>query len=216
MAQLSGLRNASILVALLLAGPAQAGGEIAAHVMFVKGQVRVLDAAGQARPARQGEALRSGERMETASGSLGQIKLPDGSLVGVHSESEVAVETVAGDAAGARLVRLKRGAMRVINRDASGRNALLVETPTAELNLVNADTVAFVVDPVTGARDGLPSGTYSRVIAGDGTLRTARGGLSLQRGETGFASGGDVVPTSLPALPATLQTAMLAGTRPGR
>lgn len=204
------------ILALMVAGQAQAGGDVTGHVMFVKGQVRILDAAGQARPARQGDALRHGERVETAADAVGQIKLPDGSLVGLHSESEVAVETVAGDAAGARLVRLSRGVMRVINRDASGQHPLLVETPTAELKLFNADSVAFVVDAAAGARDGVPSGTYSRVIAGDGTLRTARGGLSLQRGETGFASGGDVVPTSLPALPATLQTAMLAGTRPGR
>lgn len=208
--------SAGILVALtLLAGQAQAGEEAVGHVMFVKGAVTVLDLAGQARPARQGDALRPGDRVETAADSVGQVKLADGSLVGLRPGSEVAIENVAGNANKARLVRLSRGAMRVINRDASGKQVLLVETPTAEIRLVNADTEAFVVDATEGAREGVPSGTYSRIIAGDGTLRTARGDLSLQRGQAGFAPGGDRPPAPLAVLPEKLQTAMLAGTRPG-
>lgn len=205
-----------MLVLTLLARQAQAGEEAVGHVMFVKGAVTVLDLAGQARPARQGDALRPGDRVETAADSVGQVKLADGSLVGLRPGSEVAIENVAGNANKARLVRLSRGAMRVINRDASGKQVLLVETPTAEIRLVNADTEAFVVDATEGAREGVPSGTYSRIIAGDGTLRTARGDLSLQRGQAGFAPGGESPPAPLSALPEKLQTAMLAGTRPGR
>jgi len=210
--------SAGILAALtlLLAGPVQAGGEAVGHVMFVKGAVTILDSAGHARPARQGDALRPGDRVETAADSVGQVKLPDGSLVGLRPGSAVAIENVAGDPNRARLVRLSRGAMRVINRDASGQQVLLVETPTAEIRLVNADTEAFVVDAAEGAREGLPIGTYSRIIAGDGTLKTARGDLSLQRGQAGFAPSGESPPAPLSALPEKLQTAMLSGTRPGR
>jgi hypothetical protein len=208
--------NASLVAALLLAGPTQAGDETVGHVMFVKGAVKILDATGRARLARQGDALRFGERIETGAESVGQVKLPDGSLVGLRPGTEMAIESVAGNANKARLLRLSRGAVRVINRDVSGQHPLLVETPTAEIRLVNADTEAIVVDSAEGARQGLPSGTYSRVIAGDGTLRTARGDLSLQRGQAGFAAGGDRPPASLSSLPETLQTAMLAGTRPGR
>lgn len=208
--------TAGLLAGLMLVGPVCAGEELIGHVMFVRGGVNILDAKGQARPARQGDGLRPGERIETARDSVGQVKLTDGSLVGLRPGTELAIETVVGDPNKARLLRLNRGAMRVVNRDVSGQHPLLVETPTAEIRLVNADTETIVVDALEGARHGLASGTYSRVIAGDGTLKTARGDLNLRRGHAGFAAGGDRPPAPLSDLPETLQTAMLAGTRPGR
>lgn len=189
--------------------------ELAGRILFVTGAARIVDASGHERTMVRGGEVRVGDRLLTMDGALGQIKLRDGSLLGLRPDSAVRVESYSpahqnGDSA---VLRLERGALRVINRDilvGAAQAALLVRTPTATIRLVNADGDAFVIEGSRGGSKQVDAGTYSRVIAGAGSLRTDQGNLWLELGAVGFSGDSASPPTSLAGLPEKLLAAIAA------
>jgi len=187
--------------------------ESAGRVLFVSGPAGIVDASGTERIMSQGDPVRVGDRLVTRDGAMGQIKLSDGSLVALRPASALTVEShgAASREGISTVVRLERGAIRVINRETlvgGSQSALLVRTPTATIRLVNADGDAFVIGvPASGTQDVNP-GTYSRVIAGAGSIQTGQGNLWLELGAVGFAADGQLPPSSLGELPAKLLAAI--------
>lgn len=201
---------------------AQAGAaeQLAGRVLFVSGPAKIVGAAGGERTMARGDEIRVGDLLVTREDTLGQIKLGDGSLLALRPGSALKVESYGetrpqGISA---VLSLARGAVRVINQGVvigGTQAALVVKTPSASIRLVNADGDAFVIAAHPGGREDPDAGTYSRVLAGAGSIQTDRGNLWLERGAVGFAADGETPPSSLAGLPHKLLSAIASTGRVG-
>lgn len=194
--------------------------QLAGRVLFVSGPAKIVGAAGGERIMARGDEIHVGDLLVTRADTLGQIKLGDGSLLALRPGSALKVESF-GEARPegiSAVVRLARGAIRVINQGVvigGTQAALVVKTPSASIRLVNADGDAFVIAANPGSGEQLDAGTYSRVLAGAGSIQTDRGNLWLERGAVGFASDGETPPSSLTGLPPRLLSAIASTGRVG-
>jgi hypothetical protein len=199
----------AVALALVFPGAAMAADAPAGQLLFVSGRVTIVDAKGVERPAIKGGAIGPGERLVTGGGAIGQIKLSDGSLIGLRSDSDLkldAMKPADGKGPAERVMFLSKGAVRVVNVDGDRQKHLpvLLQTPTATIGLRNADNESIVVPAavVGGAKPAVDPGTYSRMAVGDGVIKTAGGETSLGTSQTGFAaSGSATLPTKIAALP---------------
>jgi hypothetical protein len=147
--------------------------------------------------------------MVTGGGAIGQIKMPDGSLIGVRPDSDLKFDKPKpGDGRGAddRVVFLSKGAVRIVNVEGGQDKPLplLLQTPTASIGLRNADNESVVVPTRTagGATPPVDAGTYSRMTMGAGVLKTTGGETPLAPSQTGFAAiGSTALPIRIAALP---------------
>jgi hypothetical protein len=195
--------------ALGLPGVAFAADVPAGQILFVSGVVKIVDAAGVERLAKKGDKILPDEHMVTAGGAIGQIKMPDGSLIGVRPDSDLKFDKPkAGDGRGVdeRIVFLSKGAVRIVNVEGGQDKPLplMLQTPTASIGLRNADNESVVVQSraAGGATPLADPGTYSRMTIGVGMLKTAAGETPLAPSQTGFAAlGSAALPTRIAALP---------------
>lgn len=179
----------------------------AGQLLFVSGAVKIVDAFGVERTARKGDRIGPEEHVVTGAGAIGQIKLPDGSLIGVRPDSDLMLDKPrSGNGPDERVVYLSKGAVRIVNVEGGKDKPLpvLLQTPTASIGLRNADNESIVV-PTRAAGSANPpvdAGTYSRMTMGSGVLRTNAGETPLAPSQTGFApTGGNAPPTKIVALP---------------
>ncbi|MCP4042313.1 MAG: hypothetical protein GY731_10220, partial [Gammaproteobacteria bacterium] len=150
----------------------------AGKVLFSKGEVTVVDTAGNQRPLRQGDTVSVGERILTSAGAMSQIRLQDGSLIGLRAASDLALEKfnpdVKTDSGDKGILALNKGSVRVINLKTPGGDAqpfpLLLRTPSTSIHLIDADNESVFVPPkaMDQKKDGAPKagGTYTRLNAG--------------------------------------------------
>lgn len=203
----------AITLAMGLPGVAFAADAPAGQLLFVSGVVKIVDAAGKERPAKKGDGIAPGERIVTDGGAMGQIKMSDGSLIGVRHDSDLKVDKLnPGGSQGPdeRVMFLSKGAVRIVNVENGDKEKhlpVLLQTPTATIGLRNADNESIVV-PAPLAGGGKPAndpGTYSRMAVGGGVIKTTGGESSLAINQVTFApTGGTALPTTIAMMPDTM------------
>ena len=111
-----------------------------ATVLFAQPGTVIIDAEGVSRPVKRGDVVQSGERLSTPPGGISQLKLLDGSLLGVRPDSEVKITPppLAADK-GLQVVSLTKGTVRVLGAelmDAKSPSRFTLQSGLANLQLV--------------------------------------------------------------------------------
>ena len=208
------------IAAVLLATyglPAMAQSD-SAQVLFTNDKLTVIDAKGVERVARQGDFLHPGDIVKTPIGVIGQIKLPDGTLVSARPDSEIKLDVIDRNKE-KNILAINQGNVRVINADLPNRpqpKPMDVITPASTLNLIKADGEAFHIKP--GNKAKIEAGTYTRLQTGTGLMRSPTGDLPLLPQQGSFVPRPEIAPVNMAALPVTLTTPptliLVSGSRP--
>lgn len=199
-----------LLGSMLLANPAICAP--AGVLLFAQDGTEIVDASGASRPAKRGDTLQTGERLRTPAGGILQLRLPDGSLVGMRPGSELALNLPQGNGAREQLLSLTQGTARIIGAelmDARKSSALVFQSGQATLRLNGADVETAVLKP-DSPRLGLAGtpGSYSRLITGAAVIGS--GGLEtpLAPRQINFVGAVNVAPTIVASVSPTLFTAI--------
>ena len=192
-------------VALLGTAPAFAQSGEAAQVIFTNDKLTVIDARGVERVAKQGDFIQPGERLITPPGVVGQIKLPDGTLLGARPGSDIKLESIVR-ALGKNVLVLNEGNVRVVNVEPpKGPKPMPVDvvSPISTLQLTGGDGEAIHVKPGNTKPDVEP-GTYNRLQLGTAIVRNDKGELPLPPMQSIFAPRQGVPLAPIAFLPPTL------------
>jgi hypothetical protein len=205
------LRQALLVVSALtsLASPAAWADELAGQVQIVVGAAQLIDASGKARPLERGSQVRQGDRVVTEEGALVQLKLTDGTLVAVRTNTDVSIEKYRYDDKTAQnsslLLKLARGALRSITGLIGGSNpeAYKVATPTATIGIRGTDhEPVYIPEPKPGETPIGTPGTYDKVNSGATVIVSREGVIDIKPGQVGFVPiAPGTAPKLLPAVP---------------
>lgn len=200
------MRTLAILLGSLASGAFAAP---AGTLLFSQEGVRIIDAAGTERPAKQGEALQTGERLLTPANGITQVKLPDGSLISVRPGTELKIDPPPPGNPNQQQLILIQGAVRVIGSELMDNkrkpSAITLQTGQATLQLTGADIESAVIRP-DGPRPqgGGDPGTYNRLLFGAGTLRSGAVLEPLALRQVSFVSLANLQPITLSSVSPTL------------
>jgi hypothetical protein len=206
------MRTLAILLGSLASGAFAAP---AGTLLFSQEGVRIIDASGATRPARQGDTLQTGERLLTPANGITQVKLPDGSLVSVRPGTELKIDPPPAGNPSQQLLTLIQGAVRVIGSELMDNkrkpSAITLQTGQATLQLTGADIESAVIRP-DGPRPqgGGDPGTYNRLLFGAGTLRSGTVLEPLALRQVSFVSLASLQPITLSSVSPTLFTSSSA------
>jgi hypothetical protein len=87
-----------------MAGVTSVSAVEAGRVLFAIGDVRIIAPDGSSRAAKRNDIVQNGERMQTAKGALGQVRMINGERVGVRGGSKVRLSLVPANPAQPRLL----------------------------------------------------------------------------------------------------------------
>lgn len=190
-------RGLPLALAILAPLPALATGQ----VIFSSGDVSLVGADGNGRAARKGDAIRLGERVLTGPDGMAQIKMPDGSFIGVRPASEVTLQDFRATGADAgSVLRLDSGTVRVLNlktTDAERPLAVQLQSPDGARLLVHAG------DLESGRSGGLAADAklFARLNAGEALARTTQGDIALTRHSVSGVTRTGIESAAVSALP---------------
>lgn len=191
--------------------------EPAGTLVFVQDGVQIINAGGQARPARQGDVLQTGERLQTPPNAITQIKLPDGSLMGMRPGAELRIDPpAAGSGHQSPEVALLQGAIRVVGvelMDRSKTSGLILKTGQTSVQLTGADIESAVLKPEVRPTGETP-GTYNRLAVGSATLRSGSIVEPLPIRQVSFVPANSPVPAILATVGPTVFAATRSQTAP--
>ena len=196
-------------LALALIAPAIQAQETAGQVQIVVGAAQLIDLAGRSRPLERGAEVKQGDRIVTGEGALVQMKMTDGALLSVRTDTDVTVEKYRHNEKSAQdsgmLLKLARGALRSITGWIGGNNpdAYKVVTPTATIGIRGTDhEPVFIPEPKPGEIPVGQPGTYDKVNSGATTIHTQIGMIDVKPGQVGFVPmTPGVAPRVLPGIP---------------
>lgn len=166
-------------IAGLSAAPALGQSGEAAQVIFTNDKLTVIDAKGVERKVGQGEFIQPGERVLTPPGVIGQIKLPDGTLLGARPGTDLKLEAIL-KSLGKNVLVLNEGNVRVVNIEPTkGPKPMPMDviSPVSTMQLISGDGEAIHVKP--GSKTGVEPGTYNRLQMGNAVVRNDKGELPL-------------------------------------
>lgn len=187
--------------------------ETVGTVLFAQEGAQIVSASGAARPARRGDVIQAGEQLTTSANGISQVKLSDGSLVGIRPGSQLRMDAPSSAATSGQSMSLLQGAVRIIGAELMNRqkpSTVTLQTGQATLQLNGADLESVVVRPVgrnAAGGDGRPEprtgdpGSYNRLIAGTGNLRSGTTVEPLVARQVSFVPAGNPVPMQLAAMP---------------
>jgi hypothetical protein len=166
------------LVALLVAAapaPVLASGKL----IFATGDVFILAPDGAKRPGHQGDLVRAGERIVTGGGAMAQVKLEDGSFVGVRPDSDLQLRSFTREGRNpGSVLMLDKGSVRVLNIETDAKEQ------TLPVRLQSANGAAVLVrggDLESRRAVGLATTApmIARLNAGAAVVQTGLGEQSL-------------------------------------
>ena len=100
----------------------------------------------------------AGERIESDSGQRAELQLPDGTLLRIDRDTEVAFDDFGSRDGGTSVVAISRGQVQLVIANARGGEGLRVDTPSASLYPLDASSVRVDVDPADSVRVSVASG----------------------------------------------------------
>jgi hypothetical protein len=201
-------RPLPVLIAgtLAIATPALAADPLGKLLFFSPGTT-IVGADGATRTPQRGAVILPGDRVVTPDGALAQVKLPDGSFIGVRPGSDVKFD-VQRD--GAPQLDLKAGTVRVINLELPDRPKPM----PIELVAGDASITLKGADLESGVRDGagLRRDVFTRLNAGIGTLSNGKETRDIALREVKQITRDGIVDAPIESLP---PIAVRAGPRGG-
>lgn len=188
----------------------------AATVLFAQEGTQIVDTNGVARSAKKGDVVQNGERLLTTTGSISQIQLPDGSLIGMRPGSEIRLSADTTAPQSAPVLTLMQGAARVIGSelmDAKKTSHITLQSGFATLRLQGADLESAVVKADKGASPSNTTastpGSYQRLLVGSGSIGSGAQLTSLAPRQVNFIGSSNTPPTVI----ATAMPALAMGNR---
>ena len=183
--------------------------ETAGQVQVVVGAAQLIDLSGKSRPLERGAEVKQGDRIVTGEGALVQMKMTDGALLSVRTDTDVTVEKYRHNEKSAQdsgmLLKLARGALRSITGWIGGNNpdAYKVVTPTATIGIRGTDhEPVFIPEPKPGETPVGQPGTYDKVNSGATIIHSQVGSIDIKPGQVGFVPmTPGVAPRVLPGIP---------------
>ncbi|MBS1197732.1 MAG: hypothetical protein H6R18_1517 [Proteobacteria bacterium] len=184
---------------------------IIARVALAKGKVQALSTDQQRRTLAAGDALYSGEMVETAASSLAVIAFADQTRLTLQADAQFRIEEFQfkGAAEEDRSVfRLFKGAMRMVTGligKANPKN-VAVNTRVATIGIrgtgldASCGGACAAQTPARG-QSSPQSGLFLHTWSGATQLTTPQGTLALPAGSTGFVGAMTAPPVPLPSLP---------------
>lgn len=193
----------SALVSIAFGTPVHAAP--AGTLLFTQPGAQILDATGTARPALRGGVLQDGERLLTPPGAISQIKLPDGSLIGMRPDSEVRLTAPPVANASVPLgVVLVHGAARVIGvelMDDKKVSNFRFQSGPAVLQLKGADLESAVILPTGGGGKPAPGengpGSYQRLLVGSASVGNGATADALVPRQVSFVGAANAAPVAM-------------------
>ncbi|MBX9965055.1 MAG: FecR domain-containing protein [Burkholderiales bacterium] len=195
------LRSLTLTIALAIGVPfAALAADPVGKVIFQSGGAMIVDAAGKQRPASKGDLIMPGERLVTGDNALTQVKMRDGSFVGLRPGTDLKFQEMrlAGKDAG-QDVALTSGSIRVLNLPGDGTLKPVpvnVQAGDARIVLRGADMESSVKrDRAAGVE------TITRLNHGVGTLSNGLKTLDLPVNGVSSATKERIVDAPITALP---------------
>jgi hypothetical protein len=115
----------------LPSGPARAdaAGDLAATVISVRPQVRLIRAEAE-RPLELGMFVRAGDRVRTDESGVLRLVLVDGSSFAIGPNSDFTAQSLGANGGGGSVFSLVKGMLQGAVRHLSGGQRLIIQTPT--------------------------------------------------------------------------------------
>lgn len=182
-------------------------------VLFAQEGAQITSASGAVRPARRGEVMQVGERLTTSANGISQVRLADGSLVGLRPGSQLRMDAPVPAAPSGQSLSLLQGGVRIIGAELMDRqrsSAVTLQTGQATLQLHGADLESMVLRAAgsgNSERDGRPeprsaeAGSYNRLTVGSGQLRSGTASEPLVARQVSFVPAGSTAPMQLGSMP---------------
>lgn len=199
---------AVFVTALALPGLAHAAE--AGKFQFVVGDIKVISESGAERVPVKGAPFNSGETIITGPSGTAQIRMSDGGLVAVRTDTQMKLDQYVfngrEDGSERKLVSLIKGGFRAITGLIGNRNKqnYKILTPSATIGIRGTDHEAVVIP--SGAAGGFQAGTYDRVYRGATIIETDKGKLIVNPNQVGFTPGKGAAPVLLPKIPEFFNT----------
>jgi hypothetical protein len=182
--------------------------QTAGTVLFAQQGTQIVGESGVTRAAVKGDVLQTGERLVTPAGSMSQVILPDGSLIGMRPESELRITpALAGSGNKAPVVGLVSGTARVIGAELMDNKKIsnfTLQSGAATVSLKGADLEAAVVRPdarpagAAGAPTGAAApGSYQRLLVGTASVANGNQVTALTPRQVSFVGTGNASPVTL-------------------
>lgn len=179
-------------VAGLSSAPVFSQGNEAAQVIFTNDKLTVIDAKGVERAVKQGDFIQPGERVLTPPGVIGQIKLPDGTLLGARPGTDLKLESIL-KTLGKNVLVLNEGNVRVVNiAPPTGPKPMPMDivSPISTMHMTAGDgeTMHVKSGSKSDGTSGAEPGTYNRLQLGNALVRNDKGELPLPPMQPVFGS----------------------------
>ena len=194
--------------ALFFALWACAGAAVAAgKVHFVQGKVLIIGANGKERPAQKGDEIREGEVIDTGRDGVLHLKMIDGAIIVMRSDSRLKIETYRfnNGAEERGVLGLLKGGFRSITGLIAKRRPrnYAVATVTATIGIRGTDHEPFYIPPpAPGEVPPGPPGTYDKVNTGATFIQSSGGRVELGPNQVGFVPPqAGAAPIRLPEVP---------------
>ena len=177
---------------------------VAGHAQFVNGQVQITNNAGQVRSLQKADAVNESDTVTTAKDASAQIKMMDGGLIAVRSDSQLKFDkfVFAGEEDGTErsFFSLLRGGFRAITGLVGHKNKAnyRITTAGATIGVRGTDHETFVVVPGSDMAAIAPIGTYNKVNVGETVMTTDKGTINILPNQMGFSSAADQLPQLQP------------------
>jgi hypothetical protein len=184
------------------------GAGLAGRFLSVVGDVRIVGRDGTRRAAEPTTEFREGETIVTGAAALAQLRMSDGSLVSVRSDTEMKLDRFAyageNDRSASFLMSVVKGGFRTITGLIGRANRQGYRITTASATIGIRGTHFEVVHVQQAASKDVPTGTYNRVFDGITSMQNKAGvTLLVSRDQTAFvALSGTVPPVLIPPPPA--------------
>lgn len=194
-------RILTLTIALAVALPFAAhAAEPIGKVIFQSGGAFIVDAAGKQRAANKGDLILPGERLVTGANTLTQVKMRDGSFVGLRPGTDLKFQEMrlTGKDAG-QDVALNSGSIRVLNLPGDGAVKPLpvnVQAGDARIVMRGADLESAVKRDLTTGPE-----TFTRLNQGTGILSNGIKTLDLAVNGVNSATKARIIDAPISALP---------------
>jgi len=176
----------------------------AGHAQFVSGNVRISSADGQESTLKKGDVVREGDTLTTATAASAQIKMLDGGLIAVRSDTKLKFDTFifngTQDGSERSFFYLFTGGFRAVTGliGKLHKSSFHITTAAAVIGIRGTDHETFVVTAGSPMAAVAPIGTYNKVNWGETTMTTDRGTVSILPNQMGYVSAANQMPELKP------------------
>ncbi len=178
---------------------------VAGRVHFVAGEVQAVNVAGDVRTLEKGDSISAGDIVISATESSAQIRMEDGGLIALRSESQLKFDSFkfSGKEDGTEnsFFTLSSGGLRAVT-GLIGRNnkhSYRITTPTAVIGIIGGTDheIVYLANDVPGVL----AGTYNKVNSGGTTLTTEVDTVNIEPNQMAYSGSMSQLPQLQPIAP---------------